>query len=51
MKARNLNAETRREVPLFQGITRHNVAWMWDVDRTESLNGSERAKIVEEIVW
>ena len=51
IKGRNLNAEIRPEVRLFQGIARHRVAWVQEADRSGSLNGGERATIVEEIVW
>lgn len=51
IKGRNLNAEIRPEVRLFQGITRHRVAWIQEADRPSSLNGGERATIIEEIVW
>ena len=51
IKGRNLNAETRPEVRLFQGITRHRVAWVQEADRPASVKGSERATIIEEIVW
>jgi hypothetical protein len=51
IKGRNLNAEIRPEVRLFQGITRHRVAWVQEADRTGGLKHSERATIVEEIVW
>ena len=51
IKGRNLNAEVRPEVRLFQGIARHRVAWIQEADRPGSLKGSERATVVEEIVW
>ena len=51
IKGRNLNAEARPEVRLFQGIARHRVAWVQEADRPGSLNGSERATIIETIVW
>jgi len=50
IKGRNLNAEIRPEVRLFQGIARHRVAWVQEADRTGSLNGGGQATIVEEIV-
>jgi hypothetical protein len=51
IKGRNLNAEVRPEVRLFQGIARHRVAWAQEADSPGSLNGGERATIVEEIIW
>lgn len=51
IKGRNLNAEVRPEVRLFQGIARHRVAWVQEADRPGSLNGGERTTLIEEIVW
>jgi hypothetical protein len=51
IKGRNLNAEARPDVRLFQGIARHRVAWVQETNRPGSLKGSEWATIVEEIVW
>jgi hypothetical protein len=51
IKGRNLNAEIRPEVRLFQGIARHRVAWVQEADRRSIANGAERTTIIEEIVW
>jgi hypothetical protein len=51
IKGRNLNAEVRPEVRLFQGIARHRVAWVRETDRPGRLKVGEEATIVEEIVW
>jgi hypothetical protein len=51
IKGRNLNAEVRPEVRLFQRIASHRVAWVREVDRAGAINGGERATIVKEIVW
>jgi hypothetical protein len=51
IKGRNLNAEIRPEVRLFDGIARHRVAWVQEADRSSNLNGSERATVVEKIEW
>ena len=48
---RNLNAEARPEVRLFQGIARQRVAWIQESERRLSLNGSEQTTIVDEIRW
>jgi hypothetical protein len=50
INGRNLNSEVRPEVRLFQGIIRHRVAWVQEVDRPSSLNG-KRTTIIEAIVW
>src|ERR1700722_8214530 len=51
IEGRNLNAEARPDVRLFQGIIRHRVAWVQEAVRLGSLNDSERVTIVEEIAW
>jgi hypothetical protein len=51
IKGRNLNAEIRPEVRLFQGIARHRVAWVQEADRPVRLKGDDRTTIIEEIVW
>ena len=51
IKGRNLNAEVRPEVRLFQGIARHRVAWVKEADRPGSMRADERRIIVDEIVW
>jgi hypothetical protein len=51
IKGRNLNAEIRPEVRLFQGITRHRVAWVQETDRLNSMNKRDGVAFVEEICW
>jgi hypothetical protein len=51
IKGRNLNAEIRPEVRLFDGIARHRVAWVQEADRHGGLKGGESSTIIEEIVW
>ena len=51
IKGRNLNAEARPEVRMFQGIARHRVACVQEADRHRSLDGGQKAPIVEEIIW
>jgi hypothetical protein len=48
---RNLNAEVRPEVRLFQGIARHRVAWVQEADRPVDLKNGGTVTIVEGIVW
>lgn len=47
IKGRDLNSEVR----LFQGITRHRVAWIQESYRPRILKGGEQATVIEEIVW
>jgi hypothetical protein len=51
IKGRNLNAEARPEIRLFQGIARHRVAWVQEADRPGTMNSSETTAIVEKIDW
>jgi hypothetical protein len=51
IKGRNLNAEARPEVRLFQGIARHRVAWVQEADSPSTMNGGDAVTIVEKIVW
>jgi hypothetical protein len=51
IKGRNLNAEIRPEVRLFQGIAHHRVAWVKEADKSSSLNGGGQATVVDEIIW
>jgi hypothetical protein len=51
IRGRNLNAEARPEVRLFQGITRQRVAWIQEIDRIGSLTNGVRAPVVETIDW
>ena len=37
IKGRNLNAEARPQVRLFQGLTRHRVAWIQESDHAANI--------------
>ncbi|HEY1684376.1 MAG TPA: hypothetical protein VGG19_06415 [Tepidisphaeraceae bacterium] len=50
IKGRNLNADVREQVSLFNGVCRHRVPWIQEVDEPGRLQAGERATIVEEIV-
>ncbi len=51
IKGRNLNAEVRPEVRLFQGIARHRVAWVQEADRPRNLTGDKQLTIIDQIAW
>lgn len=48
---RNLNAEVRPTVRLFEGITRHRVSWVCEADARESLALSDNATVIDAIDW
>ncbi len=51
IRGRNLNSEARPNVRLFQGITRHKVAWIQEADSASGLQVGNEATIVERIDW
>jgi hypothetical protein len=51
IQGRNLNAEIRPMVRLFEGIVRHRVPWIRESDQAESMEAAEKATVVEGIEW
>ncbi len=51
IKGRNLNAEVRPTVHLFEGITRHRVPWIQEADRATGLEADERETVIDAIEW
>lgn len=51
LKGRNLNAEIRPGVRLFEGLVRHRVPWVREADHGEVLGAAERTTLVERISW
>lgn len=51
IKGRNLNAEVRPSVRLFEGITRHRVSFIREADRSAGLQAGERETVVDAIEW
>lgn len=51
IRGRNLNAEVRPSVRLFEGIARHRVPWVREADRTASLQAGDRATVIDSIDW
>lgn len=51
IKGRNLNAEVRQSVRLFEGITRHRVPWLQEADEPQSMEAGDDATIIDAIEW
>lgn len=51
IRGRNLNAEVRPEVRLFQGICRHRVPWIQEADQVAFMKSQGEGTLVEEIKW
>ena len=51
IKGRNLNAEIRPNVRLFQGITRHRVPWIQEADNATKMESGGKGVLVESIEW
>lgn len=51
LRGRNLNAEVRPTVRLFEGITRHRVPWIQEADRATGMEASERETVIDSIEW
>ncbi len=49
LKGRNLNAEVRPAVRLFEGITRHKVAWVREADDRESMTAADGDTVIDAI--
>lgn len=51
IRGRNLNAEVRPSVRLFEGIVRHRVPWVREADRSTGLQAGDRETVVNSIEW
>ena len=51
IRGRNLNAEVRPQVRLFQGLTRHRVSWLAEIGKTDQLRTATDAIVVQSIEW
>lgn len=51
IKGRNLNAEVRPTVRLFEGIARHRVPWVQEADRGSGMAADERDTVIDAIEW
>jgi len=51
LAGRNLNAEARPQVRLFEGIARHRVCWVQEAEHRAGLFGSQQMTVVKQIIW
>lgn len=51
LKGRNLNAEARPTIRLFEGLARHRVPWIREVADSESLATTGHVTVVDSIQW
>ncbi|HEY4311623.1 MAG TPA: hypothetical protein VGN12_19410 [Pirellulales bacterium] len=51
VRGRNLNAEVRPYIRLFESLTRHKVSWIQETDEPTQLSSDMRSTIVEAIEW
>ena len=51
IRGRNLNAEVRPGVRLFEGITRHRVSWILEIDGVRAMAVTDSDCVVESIDW
>jgi hypothetical protein len=51
IRGRNLNAEIRPGVRLFEGVTRHRVPWIREIDAVQAMGADESACVVDSISW
>ncbi|MCC7290447.1 MAG: hypothetical protein IT449_00125 [Phycisphaerales bacterium] len=51
IKGRNLNAEVRPTVRLFEGVCRHRIPWIQEADRAAGMAAGERETVIDAIEW
>ncbi|QOJ14827.1 MAG: hypothetical protein HRU75_09320 [Planctomycetia bacterium] len=51
IKGRNLNAEVRPTVRLFEGIARQRVPWVCEASHADSLADEERMTVIDSLSW
>lgn len=51
LKGRNLNAEVRPAIRLFEGLARHRVPWIREVADSESMSAAGDVTVVDLIQW
>ncbi|MCC6358744.1 MAG: hypothetical protein IT450_08380 [Phycisphaerales bacterium] len=51
IKGRNLNAEIRPSVRLFEGIARNRVPWIREADRNTGLTAGDNDTVIDAIEW
>lgn len=51
IRGRNLNAEVRSMVKLYEGLTRHRVPWVQEAGECEGMKADEKSPLIEKIEW
>lgn len=51
LKGRNLNAEMRPAIRLFEGLARHRVPWIMEVSQRVGQSAADSATVVDSIQW
>jgi hypothetical protein len=51
IRGRNLNAEVRPDVRLFDGLTRHRVPWLREATYQERVKAATGESVVEAVEW
>ena len=52
IRGRNLNAEVRTGVRLFEGIAKHRVPWIREMDAVRAIESADdTACVIETIQW
>jgi hypothetical protein len=51
IKGRNLNSETRPQLRLFEGLTKHKVSFIQEADQSAALHAEMKTVVVESIEW
>ena len=51
ISGRNLNAEARPQVRLFQGLTKHKVSFIQEANQSGELYADKKAVVIESIIW
>jgi hypothetical protein len=51
IRGRNLNAEIRSSIRLFEGITRHRVSYIQECGQADSMLANKSETVIESIEW
>ncbi|HEY4364930.1 MAG TPA: hypothetical protein VGN17_28455 [Bryobacteraceae bacterium] len=51
IRGRNLNAEVRPNIRLFESLTRHKASWVQEADEPTLVSSKSESTIVETIEW
>lgn len=51
ISGRNLNAEVRPSIRLFEGITRHRVPWIREASEVDEMMSTNGVTVIKNITW